>query len=48
MNLIIKTFKNKIKAKSQFINEKQSKFSNFKKNEKKSQVKIDIHKNLDR
>ena len=33
MNLIIKTFKNKIKAKSQFINEKQSKFLNFKKNE---------------
>ena len=29
MNLIIKTFKNKIKPKSQFINEKQSKFMNF-------------------
>ena len=48
-NLIIKTFDKKIKPKSQFINEKQSKFPNFKKKkEKKSQVKIDIHKNLDR
>ena len=39
MNLIIKTFKNKIKAKSQFINEKQSKFPNFKKKMKKKSSK---------
>ena len=32
MNLIIKIFENKIKPKSQFINEKQFKFLNIKKN----------------
>ena len=31
MNLIIKIFENKVKPKSQFINEKQSKFLNLKK-----------------
>ena len=36
MNLIIKIFENKIKPKSQFINEKISKILNLKKKKKKT------------
>ena len=41
MNSIIETVENKIKPKSQFINEKISKFLSLKK--KWNEVKIDLH-----